>query len=340
MIKKLFPLLLSFLVSTLLFAQKDSLKLANGQVLIGEIKSLDQSVLVFKTSYSDSNFKIKWWKVKEIYSTRVFIMTLSDGKRLNSTMNTDTINKKEVILVDNHKTVTTTIHKITSLDPFTNGSFLKRIEMAFDAGFSLTKANNFQQLTTNAKIDYKAFKWNFLTAFNLVYSKQDNTDDISRYEANVNIQRFLPEDWFLQGGINFLSNSDQKLKLRSTGSLGVGYFVKKNNNLYVGTGAGLAFNNEAYTDAFESKSSLESYVAAELNKYDIGDFSIFTSAKLSPSLTEKGRLRFDSKLNLKYDITSNLYLKSGVTYNFDNQPVEGASKGDYTFQTTIGWDNN
>lgn len=331
-----FFLMLSFLG----FSQKDSIKLASNQVLIGEVKSMDQSVLVFKTPYSDSDFKIKWWKVKEIYSKREFILTLTDGRRFNSSINSDSINKKNVILIKYGDTIKTSLNKVTSLDPFTGGSFLKRIELAFDTGFSLTKANNFQQLTMNAKVDYKASKWNYFNSFNLVYSRQDDTDDISRYEVNINVQRFLLKDWFLSGSIDLLSNSDQQLKLRSTGSLGAGYFITKTNSLYFGTGAGLAFNNENYTNSDDSRSSLESYFSADLNKYDIGDFSILTSATLSPSLTEKGRVRFDYKLNLKYDITSNLYLKTGMTYNFDNQPVKDATKGDYTFQTTIGWDND
>ncbi|SNR41106.1 Protein of unknown function, DUF481 [Lutibacter agarilyticus] len=340
MFKKITVSLLFLMLSFYGFSQKDSIKLASNQILIGEVKSMDQSVLVFKTPYSDSDFKIKWWKVKEIYSKREFIMTLTDGRRFNTSIHSDSINTKDVILVHQGKTIKTSLNKITSLDPFTSGSFLKRIELAFDTGFSLTKANNFKQLTMNAKINYKASKWNFLNSFHLVYSRQDNTDDISRYEANINVQRFLLKDWYLSGAIDLLSNSDQQLKLRTTGSLGAGYFVTKTNNLYFGTGAGLAFNNESYTSSSDSKSSLESYFSAELNKYDIGDFSILTSATLSPSLTEKGRVRFDYKFNLKYDITSSIYIKSGLTYNFDNQPVTGATKGDYTFQTTLGWDYN
>jgi len=340
MLQKIAAVSFFLMISTLVFSQKkDSLKLNDNQVIIGEIQSMDQSVLVFKTSFSDSDFKIKWWKVKEVYSKRYFIITLSDGRRFNSSIATDSIDKKHVNLIDEGEKVTTELNKVTSLDPFEN-SFFKRLLVAIDAGFSSTKANNFQQLTANGKFDYKAFKWNFLAGFSLVYSRQDNTDNISRYEGNVSTQRFLPKEWYLSTGVDLLSNSDQKLKLRTTASLGAGYFIKKNNNLYFGTGAGLAYNHETYTDAGDGKSSLESYISADFNKYDIGDFSILTSATLSPSLTESGRLRFDYKFSLKYDLTSSIYLKSALTYNFDNQAVEGATKGDYTFQITVGWDND
>ncbi len=340
MFKKITTAFIFLMLSFYGFSQKDSIKLGNNQVLIGEVKSMDQSILSFKTSYSDSNFKIKWARVREIYSKRQFILTLTDGRRFNTSIHTDSMNKKNVILIHEGKTFKTSLNRVTSLDPFTGGSFLKRIELGFDAGFSLTKANNFQQLTSNAKINYKAAKWNFINSFNLVYSTQDNTDDISRYEANMNVQRFLEKDWYLSGGIDLLSNSDQQLQLRTTGSLGVGYFIKKTNRLYFGAGAGLAFNNENYTSAGDSKSSMESYFGVELNKYAIGDFSILTSATLSPSITEKGRVRFDYKFNLKYDLTSSIYLKSGLTYNYDNQSVSGATNADYTFQTTLGWDYN
>ena len=94
-------------------------------------------------------------------------------------------------------------------------------------------------------------------------------------------------------------------------------FIKKTNSLYFGAGAGLAFNNENYTIASDSKSSMESYFGTELNKYGIGNLSILTSAILSPSITEKGRVRFDFKFNLKYVNYLCSYMQLGsLTYLF------------------------
>lgn len=342
--KLLFYLLFFFFLSSSLYAQKDSIKLASGQILLGKIKSMEKSILLFSTPFSDSDFKIKWGKVIEVYSQQDFIISLSDGKRFHSSINTDTINKKQIILIDEGEKIVSNLNKIVFLDPFLE-NFFKRISAAFDVGLTLTKANNSKQASGNANVTYTSFKWNFLTSFNLVFSKQDNIDDVRRYEGHLSAQRFLPKEWFTNVGVDFLSNTEQKLKLRTTSRFGGGYFIKRNNSLYFGVGAGLGYNIETYTTTdtsleSQNKNSLESYFAAEFNKYNIGDLSILSTIVLSPSITEKGRVRADIKFDLKYDLTGSIYLKTGLIYNFDNQPIEGATKGDYVFQTTVGWDIN
>ena len=340
MLKKYTSLFLFLLLSSVIFAQKDSIKLSNGNVLIGEVKSLDQSVLVFKTPYSDSDFNIKWSRVREFYSKRVFIISLVNGNRLHSSIKTDSTDLSKVILIQDDEIIKTELNKIVFIDPF-ESRFISRLEFSVDAGITLTKANNSKQITSNASLAYTAYKWNFSSNFNLVYSKQDSTDNISRYQGGITAQRYLKNEWFLQGLVDLLSSSDQKIKLRTTSSLGAGYYFKKNNNLSFGAGGGLALNNESYfDDPASAKNSMEAYFGSEFNKYDIGDLSLQSNAVFYPSLTEKGRVRLDFNFNLKYDLTSNFYIKSSITYNFDNQPVENTNKGDYTFQTTLGWDNN
>jgi len=52
------------------FAQNDTIISKDNNVLNGEIKEMDKGVLTFKTSYSDSDFKIEWLKIKMIISNQ------------------------------------------------------------------------------------------------------------------------------------------------------------------------------------------------------------------------------------------------------------------------------
>jgi hypothetical protein len=317
----------------------DSLILFNKQVLVGEVKQLAQGVLSFKTGYSDSDFKIKWKKVAELYSDRIFIIELTSGSRLNAIMYPGKSGKKsEVAIGFGETTYPTDLHNIIYLDPI-GKNFLSKMSASFDIGLTLTKANNLKQLTADAAVGYLGQKWSTNSTFSLVKSEQDNTENVDRLESSTSLQRFLPADWFIQGTLEFLKNSEQKLRLRTTGRLGIGYFFAKNNRQYFGALTGIANNREEYSDGItESNSSMEYFIGSEFNHYAIEDHSLLNSATLSPSLTEKGRLRLDFKFNMKYDLPWDFYIKTGITYNFDNQAAQGASRGDYVIQTSFGWE--
>jgi hypothetical protein len=328
------------LISNLMFSQKDSLILVNKDVLIGKIESMEKNILVFGTSYSDSDFKIKWHKVKEIYSDRTFTVTLTSGQRFQSTIRTDSTNIKKVILKNEGVSFSEDLSKVILLDPY-GTSFFSRLEFNIDFGVTLTKANNFSQLSMNSGFLYDSNKWGVYGNFGLIRSTQDNTEDIQRMDAAAGFQWFLPKDWYAEFSVNFLSNNEQKIKLRTTLRLGPGYYFTRNNSLVFSASAGLALNNESSTDPFvDPNTSTEAYLGVYFNKYDINDFSVLTSIVFSPSLTEDNRFRTDFKLDLKYDLPWDLYVKVGATYNYDSQPVPGASKGDYVFETGFGWEWN
>lgn len=341
MLKKNICLFIVCCSCTVLFAQNDTIKLKNGDELVGKVKGMTQSILTFKTNYSDSDFKIKWLEVKEFNSPRTFIVALNNGERIHSVIHMNTSNHNEIILdIDGEKRMEK-ITDIVFIDRF-DKRFFSRIHASVDFGISLKKAQNYQELSGNLDLSYATQNWKYTFSVATNYSKQDSTANISRNQIDIGASRFLPKDWFTAGTVSLLSNSDQNLRLRATESVMGGYYFVNSNQIAIATAAGLAYNFESYTDNLNpDKNSMESFVKAQFNKYDVGNkLSANASVTASPSITEKGRFRLDTSFYLKYKITSDLYIKTNLTYNFDNQPAAGASKGDYVFQTSFGWDNN
>lgn len=337
--KKYYFFLLFLLFTISAFPQKDSIKLINNDILIGEIKKMDKSVLTFKTPYSDSDFKIEWHKVKEIYSDRIFIISLTNGKRYKSSLNSEISDKKKIHINVGEQSLNVNIIDIVFIDPI-GKNFFSRLTMDMDIGITLTKANNLKQFNSNISASYIANKWSSDGYFKSVLSRQDNVADISRKDGNIAVRYFLPKDRFVSLSGVYLSNDEQKLKLRSTYKAGLGYFVVHNNKMYLAGSGGIAWTLEKFIDNQPSKESAEVYLGVDFNKYDIGDLSLLTSAVIYPSLTEKGRVRLDFNFDMKYDLPLDLYIKMSWTYNYDNKPASGATKGDYVFQTSFGWEWN
>ena len=328
--------LLTFSYAT---AQNDTIKLSNNDVLVGSIEKMDQSILTFSTSYDDSDFKIKWGKVLEIKTQKQFIISVTDGDRFTSDINSVSGKDKIVLINIEEGSREYNLMDIVFIEPI-GKSFFSRLTVDIDLGINITKANDFRQLTSNINATYLAYKWRARGMYKTVLSRQDGAADINRMDAELSGEYYLPHDWFLQGKAIYLANDEQLLDLRSTYQGGVGYYFVRNNTMFFSAAAGLAYTNEDFTSDEPDRKTTEGYVGLGFTKYAIGDLSVGTNAALYPSFSQSGRYRVDFNFDMKYDLPLDFYIRLGLSYNYDSQPVENAADSDYVFTTSFGWEWN
>ncbi|GGZ16164.1 hypothetical protein GCM10007049_05540 [Echinicola pacifica] len=308
----------------------------NNNIIVGEIKSMDRGVITIETDYSDTDFKISWQDVLEIYSDQNYLITLTSGERHNGSFSTDSP-KNIIIRRTEGGTMDVKVNEIVYFKTYENDIW-SRLSASVDFSYSFTKANNYVQTGIRSSVGYVASSWSASGNYNLIRSNQDDVEPTRREDGGLNYKKFLPKDFYLPVNYSFLSNTEQLIDLRSTFSAGIGKYIIHTNDSYFGVESGFSYVNEIYTTEDPKKNSLEGYVGAELNLYDIGDLNLLTRATIYPGITEKGRWRFDYNIDTKYDLPWDLYVKVGFTLNFDNQPVTGATRADYVFQTGIGWE--
>jgi len=304
--------------------------------MVGEIKNLDKGVLTIETDYSKSDFKIEWSGIKEIYAETYFLMTLTDGRRYNGFL-TSTDDGKLKIRTNENEEVEINKDELVFLKAVDSG-FWSKLYASVDLGFSFTKANNLKQLSVRSNLGYLGERWSTDISFGSVNSIQDEVEPIKRIDAGITYRYFLPKDWYGLANISFLSNTEQKIDLRTNGKIGLGKYIVHTNRRYWGFQAGVSFNNEKFTTESSDLQSLEGYLGTELNLFDVGDLSLLAQANAYPGITERGRWRADFRIDTKYDLPHDFYVKLGFTLNYDNQPAEGASDNDYVFQTSVGWE--
>jgi len=320
-------------------AQTDSLVLSDQSSMAGEIKTMNRGVITIETDYSDSDFKIEWSHVKEIYTVTNYLLTLGDGSRYNGSLES-LKSGKIAIITDDGQRIETDRDNIVFMDDMDEG-FWSQVYFSFDVGLDMTKANNFNQLSARSTLGYAAKRWNIDGYYNTLYSSQDEIDDIKRTDAGVGYKYFLPHDWYPLVSVDFLSNTEQQLDLRTTGKVGFGKYVIHSNYAYWGFSLGANYNNENFSiDSVPGRKSWEGFLGTELNLFDIGDLSLLTKLFAYPSFTESDRWRADFNFDAKYEMPfdDDFYIKLGVTYNYDNQPTEGASEVDYILHTGFGWE--
>lgn len=345
-------ILLFFAIQFMCHAQNDTLRLKNNNLIIGDLKSMDKGILTIEPPYSDVDFKINWEDIIEVMAEQRYLITLSNGQRINGTFKSEGEGK---IFIDNEDGEDLIVNQddIVNINSVDSG-FWSRLSANVDFGLSLTKANNQKQLNGNLRMSYLEDRWSASLYYNTLITTQDDVEDIERNDGGLGFRYFLPADWNLGANLDFLSNTEQSLDLRVTSKLGVGNFIKRSNSMYWLVTAGLAYTSESYSpvlnpdDTFTTapdRNSLEGYIGTELNLYDIGDLNLLTDIVFYPTIVsdesvESGRIRTDFRFDAKYDdfILDDFYIRAGFTLNYDNRPVEEGKEVDYIFTTGFGWE--
>ena len=260
--KKYLYLVLLVLISTRSFAaEPDSLIFTNGNYIVGEVKSMQKGVLMMETPYSDKDFAIELEGIQEIYCKTYFLITLSDGRRYNGTINTVEPQKIKIV-ADGGEEVIIMLNDIVFMDDVDQG-FWSQLYASIDIGFDLTKANNLRQVSMRSTAGYLAKRWNLDATYNTLNSKQDSVQDTKRTDGSASFKYYLPKDWYLITSINFLSNTEQKLKLRSTAKVGIGKFVIHTNRKYWSFGVGINYNNENFSTEDIERNSMEGFLSTQ-----------------------------------------------------------------------------
>jgi putative salt-induced outer membrane protein YdiY len=308
--------------------------MVSGDVIIGEVKYMNKSVMQFETAYSDVDFKIEWEGIKEIFTENLFLVILSSGER--TTAKIESSSPHNVKLINDDGVQEVSMDSIIYLDQF-GEDFLSNFYASVGFGLNLTKANNLSQFSLNGSSGYLARKWSLDLYFNSLNSTQDEIDNTKRTEVGLEYRYILVHKWYLSAALDFLSNTEQALQLRSNASLGAGYYPVKNNIFYWGAGIGLNTNIENFSNDTPDRQSLEAFIGTEVNLFNAEDLSLLSNIYLYPSLTEAGRVRLNYLLNVNYDLPLDFFIGLNFSLNYDNQPAEAGKETDYVFGATFGW---
>lgn len=317
-------------------SQADTLKLKNKTLLIGEVKLLKQGVITIETDYSDSDFNVEFDKVNYIHLQKQTLLILTRGRRLFGHLTT---NKKGLgqMITEEGKIETFKLSEMVALDEI-DDKFWQRFMGSIDLGYNISKANNLHQFSVSGSLHYIDKMWLTDGSISILNSTQDDADKTKRTDAKIDIFRILVDGrWYLLANTSFLANTEQALDGRISPSLGAGKFIKNNNKLYWGLTLGLSYNIENYVDSSLNKTSSEAFISSTLNLFNFDDISLTAEAILSPSLSQKGRIRADAATTVKYDLPSDFYIKAGFTINYDNQPAIEGNDTDYVLTTGVGW---
>lgn len=317
-------------------AQSDTIVLKNNSIIDGKVKSINKDYITLKTSYSGNTIDFKLSELKRIDTQSKYLFKLKNGKNIVSSIHS--LGGDSLTLIDTEKgtSIKCKAGDIDQTSDF-NSPFLSRFSASIGLGLTVAKANNTTQLNTRNTIGFTDDSWSFDGFFNMIYTTQDSLASTKMAEGGIGVKYGLPYEWFLSAKLAFLSNSEQALKLRTSGRLGFGKNIIDKNSILWSASLGASLLDEQFSNATARQQSAEAFAATELKVENIKNITFLTSWSVYPGITEKGRIRSDLKIDIQYNLPHNFFIKAGTTYNYDNQPAAVGKELDYNYMLTFGW---
>jgi putative salt-induced outer membrane protein YdiY len=320
------------------WATQDLIVTKSGDRLVGEIKNLRRGWLTFEADYGDNDFIIDWDKIKYLESAGYFTFGTTDRRTLTGSFRTDPTDSSRILIEGADGPVSVAYLDLVTLESVKT-TFWDQLSASIDFGYSLTKANNLRQTTVGGMIGYKSDKSSAVITLQGVNSSQDDVDRSRKGDLNLSYSYMFVSSWYAVVGAGFETSDEQQLDLRATIGGGVGTLLVATQRMDLGLSAGVSYVNERFMKSdLGTVNSAEAFGRVEYNAFDIGDVSFFTEVSAYPSLTQEGRVRTKFKADLKWELPMSLTFKLGFTHNYDTKPPNAATKSDYVFSTTVGWE--
>jgi putative salt-induced outer membrane protein YdiY len=327
-----------FLTTVLLscaFASADAaeVRIRDGSVIIGTILSLqDSEDLIVDTEYMDE-VTIEWESIESIRGTQVIEVELFNGQRLFGEV---VLDDRGLSIVGDETTVTLPRDRIFSIAEV-NENFWEGLDVYTDVGMNLVRGNNeVTQLSFGAGIGYDGRNFETSVDATTIVNEQTEGQDLRRATLAGNYTYRLPRNWQASGLLQFESDDQQGLNLRTLYGGAIGNRVYNQRRMRIDLYTGLVVNHEEF-EGQRRTDSLEGLVGAAYRLRSARGIDIDASLSVLPSLEQSDRLRMQFDGSLSIDLFADLDFKLTVYDRYDSQPPEGNDTNDTGLTLGLSW---
>jgi uncharacterized protein DUF481 len=150
----------------------------------------------------------------------------------------------------------------------------------------------------------------------------------------------VSENWLIGSYNDFLRSDEQQLDLRAAFGGFAGRHLVRTNRTTLMAVAGAVFTSEQYSDSLGGASrqkNAEGMVAARFSMFRFDSTNLTAQMRVFPSMSIPGRVRIDTDITGKLDLTHSVNLTISFYSNFDSQPPVHVPKSDQGVNLGFGW---
>jgi hypothetical protein len=322
--------------------KKDVLVFANGDRITCEIVKMQKGYLYVKLDYGDGTVSIDWSKVVRIESPQIFVIADEKGDRYTGELKSSgdmTAKGLQVEVSDSSAKEVVPAREIVDIEQ-TDLKFWQNLHGSVDAGFNYTKEQSRTQYSFDSNVIYRRPKWSISAQDSSSFSGGGTGSSLRNDLLFQGIRQLKTPRNFYMGLAEFQHNSEQELALRTTLGGALGHNFRMTNNSLIAAYGGIDWNKESYYDqaaTTQEGNSAEAILGSQLNFFKFKTTNFFVDARVFPSLTDLGRVRFDLNTSVKLKIAKDLYWNLSYYLTVDSRPPQDLPQTDYGSTSSLGW---
>jgi hypothetical protein len=319
-------------------AHTDIVVFDNGDRLTGEVKSLQRGKLNFKTE-ATGTIAIEWENVALLSSNENLQVEMSSGALYWGALQ-EAENARELVVLTDEGPVALQGDLVVGIQQIDQRDW-RDWDVDVSAGYNFTSGNSISQLNIGVDAARHTAYRIISASYSAIVSDSSDNDQSESQDLSMSWTKLRPNHWLTTGTLAFSKNSQLGLNLRSSLGAGIGRILTKTNHSRFVLGGGLKVSEENSVDVEGNTTSLEAYgkLMWDWFQYDSPEWDISTDFELIPSLTERGRVRYEFDTTIKWEIVRDFFWTIELYDNFDNQSQSAdATRHDYGIITSITYD--
>lgn len=319
-------------------AQKtDSVWVANGDRITGEIKELDRGRLRYSTD-AMSTVYVEWEDVLSVESDKYFEFELASGERTFGRLARGPRDRTGRIVLED--TTEVALADIVAMIPIRR-SFWSRNTGYVDLGLDVLRANQTRKLSLAGSSTYRGEKWEGRLAASSYLQKQDSANTVTRNNASLSGRRKFGGRWNAIGFVTVEENSETDLDLRLQAGFGAGYRLLHTNRYVSEVLLGPAVAREQFSTDTTGASYTAEVIAGisyEAYRYSFPKLDVYGGLTTYTSISDWGRFRLSLDGRVSYEVIKDFTAGFRLFAEYDNRPPgqEGSSE-DYGITFTVGY---
>ncbi|MCB0794200.1 MAG: DUF481 domain-containing protein [Flavobacteriales bacterium] len=319
------------------FGQKnDTIRLFNGDRVVGEIKDLELGLLRVKTDHMGELF-IEWDQVASFRSTKQWDLRTRSGMHLIGYVVPSPLMDHQYILSgqDSIHIARLNIVQFTRVQK----GLWARMDGSISLGFSYQQANNLVQITAGASVSYTYRKGSIHLSGNSISSEQKDVSDNIKQDLSFSWDRNLRGRWVAGVGVGAERNTELGLDLRQKGNIYGGNLLIQTthtNDLLSGGVQQNREDNQAGISTDNTEVFLNNRLRIRTYKFPKTDITIDLYGYYG--LTIADRFRAQADIKLRYEVVKDLFLGLEFYDQYDSRPLDGGpALNDYRISTTASY---